>query len=257
MRPHTRALLDLADLAMMNAAPKHPAPAGMRYSDRPTDWRSRAFGAVGASTLFAIAIGASLLTWQTAYRVAKPAEALVVQLAPLAAPPEPSADVAEGPRQIERKQQKAQKKYPEPTLPAIVRTMPAPPKAPEAMQQQPAAEAVPQTSAPKPITAPPAPQASSNIERTWEALLLGHLQKYRRYPAAARARGEQGTVYVRFRMDRGGSVLSCDIVQSSGSALLDRAALDTLRRAQPLPRIPDDRPAEIELSIPVEFFVNE
>jgi len=63
-------------------------------------------------------------------------------------------------------------------------------------------------------------------------------------------------VHVTFRMNRQGQVLSSSIARSSGSSALDRAALDTLRRAQPLPAIPDDRPDPLQLSVPVEFFVN-
>jgi protein TonB len=73
--------------------------------------------------------------------------------------------------------------------------------------------------------------------------------------AIARARHEQGVTHVRFRMNRAGAVLSADILRSSGSATLDRAALDTLSCAQPLPAIPDDKPDPLELSGPVEFFI--
>ncbi|WP_313440412.1 energy transducer TonB [Novosphingobium sp.] len=43
--------------------------------------------------------------------------------------------------------------------------------------------------------------------------------------------------------------------RSSGSIFLDRAALETIRRAQPLPAIPEGKPDELELSVPVEFFL--
>lgn len=90
---------------------------------------------------------------------------------------------------------------------------------------------------------------------TWEAVLLAHLEKYRRYPATARNRREEGVTYVTFHMNRAGMVLSNRIMRSSGSALLDRAALETLKRAQPLPPIPADRSDPLELSVPVEFFI--
>lgn len=48
-----------------------------------------------------------------------------------------------------------------------------------------------------------------------------------------------------------------EIARSSGSAMLDRAALDTIRRAQPLPAISEDKPNELDLSVPVEFFVRK
>jgi protein TonB len=56
-------------------------------------------------------------------------------------------------------------------------------------------------------------------------------------------------------MNRAGMVLSSAIVKKSGSFDLDQAALDTLRRAQPLPAIPADRPDIAELTIPVEFYL--
>ena len=83
---------------------------------------------------------------------------------------------------------------------------------------------------------------------------MAHLEKYRRYPAAARARGAQGVVKVTFRMNRAGRLLSSQIERSSGSSTLDRAAIDTLKRAQPLPPIPRNMADEIELTIDIEFF---
>ncbi|MCX7290905.1 MAG: TonB family protein [Janthinobacterium sp.] len=70
------------------------------------------------------------------------------------------------------------------------------------------------------------------------------MERFRRYPTASRARQEQGVVYLRCRIDRDGQVLAAAI-----------AALDTLQRAAPLPRIPKERPDPLELSIPVEFSI--
>ena len=77
----------------------------------------------------------------------------------------------------------------------------------------------------------------------------------RRYPGLARNARQQGVVYIRFRIDRDGHVLSSWLVRSSGYPALDHAALETLRLADPLPRIPADRPDEIELAVPVEFYL--
>lgn len=94
---------------------------------------------------------------------------------------------------------------------------------------------------------------SSEVKPDWEGLVLAHLERFRRYPARARAARQQGVTYVRFTVNRAGSVLSPVIARKSGSIDLDQAALDTLERAQPLPAIPADRPDRIELTIPVEF----
>jgi protein TonB len=54
---------------------------------------------------------------------------------------------------------------------------------------------------------------------------------------------------------RDGSLLALSLERTSGFPLLDQAALDTFRRAAPLPKVPEDRQAPVELSFPVEFFM--
>jgi protein TonB len=72
----------------------------------------------------------------------------------------------------------------------------------------------------------------------------------------AMARHEQGVPYIRFVMDRQGKVLSVSLERSSGMADLDREAMSLPKRAQPLPKPPEDRPGEtFELVVPVEFFL--
>ena len=104
-------------------------------------------------------------------------------------------------------------------------------------------------------SAPPAPQLAGRMDDCWEAQVMARLADFRRYPGAARARGEQGIAVVRMRMDRAGRVLSTVLERSSGSSRLDAAALETFHRAQPLPRIPDSMPDEVEIAVPVDFFM--
>lgn len=56
-------------------------------------------------------------------------------------------------------------------------------------------------------------------------------------------------------MNRAGMVLASAIHRGSGFYTLDQAALDALQRAQPLPAIPQNKPAIVELTIPVEFYL--
>ncbi|MFT3968463.1 MAG: energy transducer TonB [Sphingobium sp.] len=233
------------------------SPGHGRYSDRPMDWRTRLFGMSGTLGVFAVVAACALFTWHTVYAVPPVSEPLVVTLQPLAALPEPVEEVPEGPRQIKQKEQKPKEAEERPEPPEIVIPRPATLTLPavQPVEEVKAADPVPETTAPRSMPAPPARQAASDQKATWEAQLLAHLEKYRRYPATARARREEGIAYVTFRMNRAGSILSAEVVRSSGSALLDRAALDTLKRAQPLPKIPDDKPNTLELSVPVEFFV--
>ena len=78
----------------------------------------------------------------------------------------------------------------------------------------------------------------------------------KRYPRDAHFAGQQGVPYMRFIMDRQGKVLSVRLERSSGFRSLDKEALALPKRAQPLPKPPEDVKGEaIELVVPVEFFI--
>jgi TonB family protein len=67
---------------------------------------------------------------------------------------------------------------------------------------------------------------------------------------------QQGVPYIRFVIDWEGNVLSVRLERSSGVAVLDREAVALPKRAQPLPKPPEDRPGDtIELVAPVEFLL--
>ena len=117
---------------------------------------------------------------------------------------------------------------------------------------------------PKPEAMPPAPEtrappknehvgqfteAGSNA---YNALVFGHLQRFKRYPLAAH--GASGTVVVRFELNRAGELIDSKVTKSSGNALLDREALDILRRASPFPAFPAAKPGDRDSYIaPVSF----
>jgi protein TonB len=69
------------------------------------------------------------------------------------------------------------------------------------------------------------------MDRGWVAAVSAWLAAHRTYPAQARERGDQGNVSVRFTVDRSGRVVEATIVKTSGSSLLDEAALGLLRQA--------------------------
>lgn len=105
------------------------------------------------------------------------------------------------------------------------------------------------------IPSPAPPPSSRPGETTFEGLLLARIEQFRRYPADALWRKQQGVVHLHFRMDRKGHVLAADVAGSSGVAALDTEALRMLKRAEPLPEIPRDRPDTLDVSVPVEFFL--
>lgn len=113
-----------------------------------------------------------------------------------------------------------------------------------------------QAAAPPSPLAPAAEAQAGRRDDRWEARVMARLARYRHYPTAARTRGEEGVAIVRLRMDRAGRVLSAALARSSGSTRLDAAAIETFHRAAPLPAIPADLPAPIEIAVPVEFFMH-
>lgn len=98
--------------------------------------------------------------------------------------------------------------------------------------------------------------ARNAAEANWQGILLAHLQRHQKYPRAARRQNAEGTVLVRFRMDRSGQVLSCSLVRSSGFDVLDKEALEMIERAQPLPALPPEIPGDAkEIVVPAQFLM--
>jgi periplasmic protein TonB len=133
---------------------------------------------------------------------------------------------------------------------------------PEPPKPEPPAEARPATALPSVAMLPPAAapsagaavQPSAALLRHWQSELVAHIERFKRYPAAARARGDQGLARVAFTIDRNGKVRGSRIVQSSGSPDLDQESLAILTRAQPMPRPPDQLPpSELSFVVPIRF----
>ena len=136
-------------------------------------------------------------------------------------PPQQQADVT-----LPRDEQKVEKPEPQPITPA------------------PETRALPKNAKIGEFT-----EAGSNA---YNALVFGHLQRFKRYPAAAH--GASGVVLVRFALNRAGEVISSEVSKSSGNGVLDREALDILRRASPFPPFPTAKPGTQETYIaPVNF----
>jgi protein TonB len=93
------------------------------------------------------------------------------------------------------------------------------------------------------VDAPSQPQPPSATVRRWQSGLVAQIARLKRYPAKARARLEQGVVRIAFTIDRAGRVVESRVVESSGSADLDREFMSMLARAQPLPKPPDEAQA--------------
>ncbi len=92
--------------------------------------------------------------------------------------------------------------------------------------------------------------------RDYISHLIRTLLEYHKYPVASRKFKEEGTVIIKFTIDRQGNVLSSAIKTSSGYPTLDQAALQALSDAIPLPPVPPklfrgrDR---LPLEVPFEY----
>ena len=116
----------------------------------------------------------------------------------------------------------------------------------------------------KPVVQPPAPetlappksehvgQFTAASAKAYNDLVFGHLQRFKRYPPAAR--GAFGKVLLWFELNRAGEVIRSRIEKSSGNAVLDEEALNLLRRASPFPRFPAAKPGNQDsYTAPVNF----
>jgi len=72
----------------------------------------------------------------------------------------------------------------------------------------------------------------------YNALVIAHLQRYRVYPEAARAARVTGVSIVRFTLAASGTVVAVSLAGSSGTGVLDQAAVAMVQRASPFPPIP-------------------
>lgn len=77
------------------------------------------------------------------------------------------------------------------------------------------------------------------------------------YPPAARRRGVEGKVVLDVLVSAEGQALAVDIARSSGSAMLDEAARETIRRWRFRPAMRGGKATEARAAVPVQFSLIE
>lgn len=98
--------------------------------------------------------------------------------------------------------------------------------------------------------------ASAAAAASYKQMVAAHLQRFKQYPPAAKAAGQQGTARVSFTLGRSGQVLSARLGGSSGQAALDAETLAMVRRAQPFPAFPPDiNQSSMTFSVPMQFSI--
>jgi len=173
--------------------------------------------------------------------------AISVSLAPMEAssPEVQNQDIAVGPTM--QQAEEAPKQPPKVEEQKLDQPMQPPPPQQQADVTLPTPEPKP-VEQPKPDAPPPAPetrappptehvgQFSQAASNAYDALVVGHLQRFKHYPAAAR--GASGRVEVKFDINRGGALTNVEVTRSSGNSVLDQEMLAIIHRASPFPPFP-------------------
>ena len=227
------------------------------------------------SLLFVLAVHAIAialtLNWSTPEAIEMPPPAMMIAMPPMPEPAPPPPKVVTPPQPPAPVEELPLPKLVEAPKPKIALAKPPKPKAkpqpPKPVQkeepkEQPVEQDVvdtPPSTAPAKSSSAPAPSIASNSNAlpTWQSDLMNHLAKYKRFPEEAR-RGRKGVTKLtklNFVVNAEGKVTSYKLIEKSGSAALDRATLDMIRRAQPLPTPPAEilTNGVIEVNAPFTF----
>jgi protein TonB len=150
-------------------------------------------------------------------------------------PPPPKPPVRQKPKFVVRQLEPLRSAAPMPRRPA---------------QMPPAAVAAAQFAA---LRAPAASLPGPDPAISYRALISAWFESHKRYPDAARERGEEGSVALRFRVDRSGRVVDYALLTSTGYADLDQGVEQMMRGAQ-LPPFPAGMTeAQIEIAVKIAF----
>ncbi|HZT18199.1 MAG TPA: TonB family protein [Dongiaceae bacterium] len=198
-----------------------------------------------------------------------PPESVLIDLAPVAPPPEIRKPVGLPPLAVAPAEPLAAVPAPRVTvepLPAPPRTpaLPVPPAA--QARSEPAIQDIPRLSPPPPpppVVKPPRPKPASPQKaavnpnaapvsqpkpvdteariQAWQNAFVDRLRKSRKdVMLDARLRGVEAVALVSFSLDRNGRLLSLSIIQSTGFPQLDHEAVREFIKAQPLPPPPPE-----------------
>jgi protein TonB len=88
----------------------------------------------------------------------------------------------------------------------------------------------------------------------WAKSVTDHVGRYYFYPRRAAHEHATGVVFVHLVIRRSGRLDVLEVGTSSGNETLDQAATNMVRKAAPLPRIPDHMHAEwVDAQLPIDF----
>lgn len=97
-------------------------------------------------------------------------------------------------------------------------------------------------------------QAPRNSKERYLAGLRDQIARHQIYPQASRSFQEEGMVKIRLTLDRSGSLLKVELVESSGHKRLNDAAIRAAAKAAPYSTFPEDISFQTwKILVPVRF----
>ncbi|ECL4582669.1 energy transducer TonB [Campylobacter jejuni] len=96
--------------------------------------------------------------------------------------------------------------------------------------------------------------------KSYQALLMAHLTKFKKYPQEAIMQRQEGVVRIRVSIDESGNVLSKELKKSCPYAVLNDEVLSLFKRASPLPKPPKEmlkNGNKISFVMPIDYNIKD
>ncbi|EOH4448061.1 energy transducer TonB [Campylobacter coli] len=96
--------------------------------------------------------------------------------------------------------------------------------------------------------------------KSYQALLMAHLTKFKKYPQEAIVQKQEGVVRIRVSIDESGNVLSKELKKSCPYAVLNDEVLSLFKRASPLPKPPKEmlkNGDKISFVMPIDYNIKD
>ncbi|EIT0960658.1 energy transducer TonB [Campylobacter jejuni] len=96
--------------------------------------------------------------------------------------------------------------------------------------------------------------------KSYQALLMAHLAKFKKYPQEAIIQKQEGVIRIRVSIDESGNVLSKELKKSCPYATLNDEVLNLFKRASPLPKPPKEmlnNGDKISFVIPIDYNIKD
>ncbi|EAL6991147.1 energy transducer TonB [Campylobacter jejuni] len=96
--------------------------------------------------------------------------------------------------------------------------------------------------------------------KSYQALLMAHLTKFKKYPQEAIMQKQEGVVRIRVSIDESGNVLSKELKKSCPYAALNDEVLSLFKRASPLPKPPKEmlkNGDKISFVMPIDYNIKD